>query len=70
MPPQVAKVPILGIIPARGGSRGVIRKNLRGVGGQHLLARTVELVESADVCDQFVISSDDDEILAWADSRG
>ena len=70
MPPQVAKVPILGIIPARGGSRGVIRKNLRGVGGRHLLARTVELVESADVCDQFVISSDDDEILAWADSRG
>ena len=65
-----ARPKVLGLIPARGGSRGVIRKNLRGIAGEHLLARTVDTAARAAVFDQLVVSSDNAEILGWAESRG
>lgn len=70
MPGPDARHKVLGIVPARGGSRGVIRKNLRGVAGLHLLARTVKAAVDASVFDQIIVSSNDAEILGWAESRG
>ncbi len=54
---------ILGVIPARGGSKGVPRKNLREVGGRPLVAWSVEVArEAADVLYRTVVSTDDEEI--------
>jgi CMP-N-acetylneuraminic acid synthetase/spore coat polysaccharide biosynthesis predicted glycosyltransferase SpsG len=61
---------LLGVVPARGGSRGVRFKNLRRVGDRPLLAHTVEAVAAAGVVDRLVISSDSEQILRWAELHG
>ena len=57
---------ILGIIPARGGSKGIIRKNLRPLAGKPLLAWTVEAAQKSQLLDRVILSSEDDEIIALA----
>ncbi len=52
---------ILGIMLARGGSKGVPRKNVRLLGGKPLIAWTVETAHRADL-DAFYVSTDDAEI--------
>jgi YrbI family 3-deoxy-D-manno-octulosonate 8-phosphate phosphatase len=52
----------LAVIPARGGSKGVPRKNLRLLGGKPLIAHTIEQARAASAVDQVVVSTDDDEI--------
>ena len=58
---------VLGLIPARGGSKGIPRKNLVQVGGKPLLAWTVEAARGASELTRVVVSTDDDEI---ADAAG
>ncbi|MCC6217540.1 MAG: acylneuraminate cytidylyltransferase family protein [Polyangiaceae bacterium] len=53
---------VLGLVPARGGSRGVPRKNLRLLGGRPLLAYTAEAALAAATLARVVLSTDDDEI--------
>ena len=62
--------PVLGIIPARGGSKGVPRKNLRPLGGKPLLAWSVEAGQGAACIDRLVLSSDDEEIMTVARELG
>jgi CMP-N-acetylneuraminic acid synthetase/spore coat polysaccharide biosynthesis predicted glycosyltransferase SpsG len=62
--------PLLAIIPARGGSREVIGKNLRLLGGRPLISYTVDAVRRAGAAGRVIVSSDSDEILAWADLHG
>jgi CMP-N,N'-diacetyllegionaminic acid synthase len=65
-------VRVLGIIPARGGSKRLPRKNLRPLGGKPLVARAIEMARAARSIDRLVVSSDDDEVLEIAakyDSR-
>jgi CMP-N,N'-diacetyllegionaminic acid synthase len=57
---------ILGLIPARGGSKGIPRKNLAQVGGRPLLSWTVDAARSARELTRVVVSTDDDEIAAAA----
>ena len=57
---------VLGLIPARGGSTGVPRKNLAPVAGKPLLAWTVEAALAASELTRVVVSTDDDEIAATA----
>jgi CMP-N-acetylneuraminic acid synthetase len=57
---------VLGLIPARGGSKGIPRKNLAQVGGKPLLAWTVEAARAASELTRVVVSTDDDEIAAAA----
>lgn len=59
---------VLGIVPARAGSRRVPRKNLREVGGKPLVSRAIEAARAATRLDKLLVSSDDDEILAIAAS--
>ena len=59
---------VLGIIPARSGSRRVPRKNLCTIGGKTLVARAIEAARAATRIDRLVVSSDSDEILAIAAS--
>jgi N-acylneuraminate cytidylyltransferase len=55
---------ILAIIPARGGSKGIPRKNVRMLAGKPLLAHSIEHALAARCVDRVVVSTDDDEIAA------
>ena len=61
---------ILAIIPARGGSKGIPRKNLFQLGGRPLLVHTVEAALAAAPVTRVVVSTDDDEIAEEARSCG
>lgn len=61
---------ILGIIPARGGSKGVPRKNIKLLGGKPLIEYTSEIALKSKHLTKVVLSSDDDEIIEVAKSIG
>jgi CMP-N,N'-diacetyllegionaminic acid synthase len=58
------------IIPARGGSKGVIGKNLRHIKGSPLIAHTIRAARRTELIDKVVVSSDDEEILAVSRANG
>jgi N-acylneuraminate cytidylyltransferase len=58
------------IIPARGGSKGIPRKNLRSVGGVPLVARSIRAARAAGRVDAVIVSTDDAEIAAVAEAHG
>jgi YrbI family 3-deoxy-D-manno-octulosonate 8-phosphate phosphatase len=58
------------IIPARGGSQGVPRKNVLPVGGVPLVARAVASARAAQLVDRVVVSTDDPEIARVAADAG
>ena len=53
---------ILAIVPARGGSKGIPRKNLRQLAGRSLLSYTAEAALKSKNISRVVLSSDDEEI--------
>jgi CMP-N,N'-diacetyllegionaminic acid synthase len=57
---------VLGLIPARGGSKGIPRKNLSPVAGKPLLGWTVDAARTARELTRVVVSTDDDEIAETA----
>jgi len=61
---------IVAIIGARGGSKGLPRKNIRLLAGKTLIAWTVEAARSCRLIDRVVVSTDDDEIAAIASGCG
>lgn len=61
---------VLALIPARGGSKGVPRKNVRPVAGKPLIAHTILQAIEAGGVDEVIVSSDDEEILAIAEAHG
>ncbi|MBF0483559.1 MAG: acylneuraminate cytidylyltransferase family protein [Candidatus Omnitrophica bacterium] len=61
---------ILGIIPARGGSKGIPRKNIKPIAGKPLIAWTIEAAAKSKLMDRFVVSTEDDEIAAVARQYG
>ena len=61
---------VVAIIPARGGSKGVPRKNVRRVGGVARVARAVAAARAAASVDRVVVSTDDPEIAAVAEEWG
>jgi CMP-N,N'-diacetyllegionaminic acid synthase len=63
-------VSVLGLIPARAGSKGVARKNLRELAGKPVLAWTVEAALACQLLDRVLVSTDDDEIAAFARACG
>lgn len=66
---QVTNRKVLAIIPARGGSKGIARKNLAPCGGRPLVDWTIAAVNDSIRITEAVLSSDDDEILARAEGR-
>ena len=60
----------IAIIPARGGSKRIPRKNLYPINGRPILGWVIETALSAKVFDEVVVSSEDDEILSVAESFG
>lgn len=61
---------VLCVIPARGGSKGVPRKNLRPIGGRPLLAWVCDVARQTPLIDCTVLSTDDPEMAAVARSHG
>ena len=60
----------LAIIPARGGSKGIPRKNIRLVCGQPLIAWTIQAARTARSVGRVVVSTDDSEIADVASRFG
>ncbi len=61
---------ILAIIPARGGSKGIPRKNIRILGGKPLIAYSIDPGKQSKYIDRIIVSSDDQEIIDIAKSCG
>lgn len=62
---------ILAVIPARGGSKGVPRKNIRLIAGKPLIAYTIDVALGAsDLIYRTVVSTEDEEIAAIAQQLG
>ena len=61
---------LLAIVPARGESRGVPRKNMRTLAGKPLIAHTLEALREADIAERLVLSSEAPEILRLGELHG
>lgn len=61
---------VLALVPARGGSRGLPRKNMRPLAGRPLVAWPVVAAIGASVVDRVIVSTDDAEIAAAAKAAG
>lgn len=57
---------VLGVVPARGGSKGVPRKNIRPLAGEPLIGHTLRTAARVPEIDRLVVSTDDDEIAGVA----
>ena len=61
---------IVAIVPARGGSRGLSRKNLRRIGGRSLVELAVAVARAAPSVDRVIVSTDDEAIAREAERVG
>lgn len=66
----MSKVNNLAIIPARGGSKGIKKKNLIKVNNVPLIGFTINAIKKSKKFDRIIVSSDSDEILKTAISFG
>jgi len=57
---------ILGIIPARGGSKTVPGKNIKLLAGKPLIQYTVDVAKASTHISKLILSSDDDDIIEVA----
>ncbi|QWD00743.1 acylneuraminate cytidylyltransferase family protein [Polynucleobacter paneuropaeus] len=63
-------VPVICLIPARGGSKGVPRKNMRKIAGKALIDFSIFAAQHSKYIDNVYVSSDDGEILSHAKTIG
>jgi CMP-N,N'-diacetyllegionaminic acid synthase len=61
---------ILALIPARGGSKGVARKNIRELAGKPLIAWTIEIASACSTLDRVIVSTEDQKIAKIARQCG
>ena len=61
---------ILAIIPARGGSKGIPRKNIKLLAGKPLIAYTIEAALKSRYLDRVIVSTEDKEIAAISKKYG
>ena len=67
---MVKQPEVLAIIPARGGSKGVPRKNIRDFAGAPLIAWSIAAALRAETVTRVIVSTDDEEIAAVAREWG
>ena len=60
----------LGVILARGGSKGIPRKNIKTIAGKPLIAWTIEAAMDSGVFEDIVVSTDCQEIAMIARAFG
>ena len=61
---------VLAITLARGGSKGIPKKNLTKLGGKPLIQHTIDLVKECHFIDRYIVSTDDIEIRDYCLSKG
>jgi N-acylneuraminate cytidylyltransferase len=59
---MVAKTEVLAVIPARGGSKGIPRKNIRSFAGHPLIAWSIAAARQCKLVTRVIVSTDDEEI--------
>ena len=59
---------VVALIPARGGSKGIPRKNLKSLCGMPLIGYSIIAAQKCDLIDEVWVSSDDEEILSYSKS--
>jgi len=59
----------LGLIPARSGSKGVERKNIRILSGESLISHTIRSANEAQNLDRIIVTTNDEEIKSVAESH-
>jgi CMP-N,N'-diacetyllegionaminic acid synthase len=67
---MLANQRVLGLVPARGGSKGIPRKNLQRVGKMSLVALALATLRQVPEVDRILLSSDDAEIIAEGNRIG
>jgi CMP-N,N'-diacetyllegionaminic acid synthase len=66
----LSKLKSLGVIPARGGSKGIPRKNIMALKGRPLIEYTIDAARQSQHLTHFVVSTDDQEIADVARAAG
>lgn len=61
---------IIGLIPARGGSKGIPNKNIKMICGKPLIVWTIEKAKSSRLLDRVIVSTDSDMIAEIAQKEG
>lgn len=61
---------ILAVVPARGGSKGIPRKNIKPLAGKPLIAWTLDAAKASKHVTRTIVSTDDEEIAAVAKEHG
>lgn len=61
---------VIAIIPARGGSKGIPRKNVKLLAGRPLIAYPIEAAKNCNLIDRVIVSTEDAEISAAAIQAG
>lgn len=67
---MVKQPEVLALIPARGGSKGIPRKNIREFAGAPLIAWSIAAALRAETVTRVIVSTDDEEIAAVAREWG
>ena len=60
----------IAIIPARGGSKGIPRKNIRLLAGKPMIAYTIEAASKSKYIDRVIVSTEDEEIIEISKLHG
>jgi len=60
----------IAVIPARGGSKRIPRKNIKLFCGKPMIAWSIEAARSAGIFDSILVSTEDDEIASVAEANG
>mgnify|MGYP003994694255 FL=1 len=58
------------IIPARGGSKGVKKKNIKKINGKPLLGHVIQSTKKSKIFEHVIVSTEDDEIAKIAKKFG
>jgi CMP-N-acetylneuraminic acid synthetase len=61
---------IIAIIPARGGSKGIPKKNIRKLNGIPLIRYSVMIAKKANIFDEIIVSTDSEEIAEMSEKFG
>ena len=60
----------IAVIPARGGSKRIPRKNIKEFGGKPMIAWSIDAAIESKCFDRIIVSTEDDEIAHVARSHG
>lgn len=67
---MVTRPEVLAVIPARGGSKGIPRKNIRNFAGHPLIAWSIAAARQSKLVTRVIVSTDDEEIAQLAKKLG